>query len=297
VRAIDPAILRAAARALHSAGSGFSTQRLAEVAPREFAELARATHRGLEPGSNKTLADVRQELAEAIAGLSADRGRTAQTLLDAPDQLEAKPGTPGGRLQFEAQRIVERRGGKSRREAAIDPQGPAIGPLTPDEIEAMKRLAHRRSKGDRDANTDLMLCLIDWQVGRYFDGHGIAKVGVPQQLSFLLALLQRGIDPKRDFHTAPLELDPELKPGAGAGMGTSGGTCNHAGSFIVLAPPGQKLKPAGIRYVLVNDAYYGEPGEIDPVARLQRAFPHVEFIRADEAPRRLKEIVAGTSLR
>lgn len=45
------------------------------------------------------------------------------------------------------------------------------------------------------------------------------------------------------------------------------------------------LSKSGVRYVIVNDAYYAA------VDRLQRAFPQITFIRADKANQELTRLV------
>jgi len=59
------------------------------------------------------------------------------------------------------------------------------------------------------------------------------------------------------------------------------------GSFIVLAEAGAKggISKNGIKYVLVNDPYYGGLQE------LQTAFPKVQFIRADQVRTTLPKIL------
>jgi hypothetical protein len=157
--------------------------------------------------------------------------------------------------------------------------------LTPEDVERLKRVAYSKEKErGGDINLDLTLADIDWKVGERFDAHGIAKISIPNQLEQLITLLEKGIDPKRPFHTAPLEVDPEKKTALGAGFGTAGGTAYKEGSFVILGGPDAKLKD-GIKYVLVNDAYY------EAVSALQKAYPDVEFIRADEVPQRLRDIV------
>lgn len=160
-------------------------------------------------------------------------------------------------------------------------------PLTEEEIEEMKKSALReeRKQGMADINMDLRWNSVDWEIGQRFDAHGLAKMGLSTQLDQLLELLGKGIDPSREFHTAPLEVDPKNTKGAGAGLGTGGGSAYKNGSFIVLSEIDSSLKKGGIKYVAVNDAYY------DAVPRLQEVFPNVEFIRADQLPQRLREIV------
>ncbi|MBU0597024.1 hypothetical protein KKA94_02575 [Patescibacteria group bacterium] len=160
--------------------------------------------------------------------------------------------------------------------------------LRPDDLERLRRTAYSKEKqaiaeGDV-VNLDLDLAQIDWKVGERFDAHGLAKISIPNQLTQLVKLLEQGIDPKRPFHTAPLEVEPEKKAALGAALGTAGGTAYKEGSFVLLSNPDGQLMD-GIKYVIVNDAYY------EALDELQAAYPDVEFIRADETPKRLQEIV------
>ena len=157
-------------------------------------------------------------------------------------------------------------------------------PLQEADVQKLQAEAWKRAKGNNDVNLDMMLTTIDWQIGQHFDAHGIAKISITDQLRQLITLLEKGIDPNRPFHTAPLEVNPNLKAQVGAGLGTAGGTSRNDGSFIILGDVDRPLKK-GIRYVIVNDAYY------EGVDRLQRAFPLITFMRADQANDRLREII------
>jgi len=156
-------------------------------------------------------------------------------------------------------------------------------PLTTEEVKEIERNAYAKVKQGQ-GNLDLMINFIDWEIGQRFDAHGLAKKSVPAQLWQLLNLIEKGIDPDRPFHTAPLEVDPELRAGLGTGLGTGGGTTYKDGSFIILGEIDQKINQSGIRYIAVNDAYY------DSISRLQEAYPQVQFIRADELNDILKKI-------
>jgi hypothetical protein len=130
---------------------------------------------------------------------------------------------------------------------------------------------------------------IDWRLGEHFDAHGIAK-GMPEaQLRSLLNLLDNGIDPSREFSTAPLEVDPDSA--ARHDGRTAGGSAYKSGSFVVLGAPGTKEHPSlgivrgGIKAVIVNDAYF------HAVDRLQQAYPDVKFIRADKVNEGLQELM------
>jgi len=157
-------------------------------------------------------------------------------------------------------------------------------PLRPEDILDIKTAAHLLEKVG-EVNLDLLVNGIDWQIGSRFDAHGIRKVSVTGQLDSLLNLLENGVNSSRRFDTAPLEVDPDLRAGLGAGLGTGGGAAYKDGSFVVLGPVDSSIAEGGIKYVIVNDVYYGA------VARLKTAFPEVEFLRADEANQRLTEIV------
>ena len=109
-------------------------------------------------------------------------------------------------------------------------------------------------------------------IGSKFDAHGLAKMGVTDQLKQLNNILTNGIDNTRTFCTAPL-VAPQ---GVGSGLGTSG-SAYRDGSFILISDKGKNLVDDGIKHVIVNDAYY------NIVSDLQRKFPDVNFVRADEA--------------
>ncbi|GEM_PF-3953336 len=154
-----------------------------------------------------------------------------------------------------------------------------------DEVEGYKRAAYTKNNLD-GANTDLMITQIDPALGERFDAHGITKTSIPQQLDHLFNLLDNGIDTTRAFHTAPLEVPPELRAGLGAGFGTAGGSATKDGSFVVMGAIDRPLTESGIRYVIVNDAYYAA------LHYLQKKYPKVQFIRADEVNERLQQIAA-----
>lgn len=157
-------------------------------------------------------------------------------------------------------------------------------PLNQKQIEDIKMQAvnYRKQEGN-DVNNDLMLNPIDGEVGRNFDAHGLAKVNEFVQFDQLLELLGKGIDPNKEFFTAPLALRPEDPKDTN----TAGGKALNTGSFIVLGEHGKSIKQGGIKYILVNDMYY------HAIPELAKAYPNVEFIRADQANSRLKEIIAG----
>jgi hypothetical protein len=159
--------------------------------------------------------------------------------------------------------------------------------LSEQDILEMKNEAGKKMKGKGigDYNIDLMMAKIDPEIGRNFDAHGIAKGKESElnQLDSLLNFLQKGIDPERPFHTAPLRLRKDDAKGAQS----AGGTATDTGGFIILGEYKKMISESGIKYVLVNDAYY------EAIDKLSKAFPQVEFIRADQANEKLKEIVEG----
>lgn len=154
-------------------------------------------------------------------------------------------------------------------------------PLTQEQIEHIKiQAANYRRKEGNDVNNDLMLNPINGEIGRNFDAHGLAKINEFVQLDQLIELLGKGIDPTKEFFTAPLALRPEDPRDSN----TAGGKALNTGSFIVLGEHGKSIKQEGIKYVLVNDMYY------QAIPELTKAYPNIEFIRADQANERLKEI-------
>jgi hypothetical protein len=157
-------------------------------------------------------------------------------------------------------------------------------PLTEEDIRTMHALAHEHSKANAgDINLDLMINDVPGEIGERFDAHGIAKVDTAFQLRSLIAFLDNGIDTTRSFHSAALSWSDENK-GAGAGFGVAGGA-NITGSFVILGDIDTPLKTGGIKNVIVNDAYY------EAIPRLQRAYPHIRFIRANQATAELTRMV------
>lgn len=157
-----------------------------------------------------------------------------------------------------------------------------VDPPNIEEIVATVAAAHLKAKEEgAETNLDLMTNRIDWQIGEKFDAHGIAK---SNNLSNLINLLNNGIDPSKNFHTSPLENNPDKKAGATHG-GSAGGVAYKNGGFIVLDDPGEKISETGIKNVLVNDLYY------DAIERLSEAYPDITFIRADQANEVLKKMV------
>ena len=147
-----------------------------------------------------------------------------------------------------------------------------------EELHKLCQKAFNGTKGPSGVNYDAFVYLNDLnpQIASRFDAHGLAKIGVSDQLSQLNNLLSKGIDKNRQFFTAPLAVADDAA-GIGAGLGTAGGHAYRDGSFIVAAAKDKKLAQDGIRYVIVNDAYYNI---IDDLAK---RFPNQQFIRADKA--------------
>lgn len=157
--------------------------------------------------------------------------------------------------------------------------------IKPDELDKLARIAYEKAKteGYENVNTDIMRTRIEMnpEIGEKFDAHGITKVSMAYQLRALVNLLENGVDPNKNFHTAPLELKLENR---GGGPNSSGAVASGDGSFIVLGAPGKPIAESGIKYVIVNDAYYSA------MDAFKRGYPQVEFIRADQMAKRLAKI-------
>lgn len=142
------------------------------------------------------------------------------------------------------------------------------------ELNALYKKAFPNIKVPTDVNTDAMVYLnnLPVEIGSKFDAHGIAKVSVTDHLRQLNRLLSEGIDTSRNFYTAPLAAPK----GMGAAFGTAG-SAYRDGSFILVGEKGKLIADKGIKHVIVNDAYY------NIISDLQRKFPDVNFVRADNA--------------
>ncbi|MBU0979008.1 MAG: hypothetical protein ABIJ03_03120 [Patescibacteria group bacterium] len=127
------------------------------------------------------------------------------------------------------------------------------------------------------------------EIGHRFAAHGIAKGSRSEQLDTLLRLLASGIDPSRTFHTADLFRSDENEIAFAVGAAGPYDT----GSFIVLGEPksidqstnNRDIAETGVAGVLVNREWY------DAIPDLQRAYPNVRFIRADQMRDKLTEWV------
>lgn len=147
------------------------------------------------------------------------------------------------------------------------------------EINQLIKKACLRGKNSLNSNLDAMVYLneLDGKIAQHFDAHGIAKVSLCEQLEQLNKLLSKGIDKTKPFCTAPLDIPNELRRGAGAALGTSGGCAYRGGSFIIVSGKGKSLLNDGIEHVIVNDAYYGIMDDL--IAK----FPNINFIKAENA--------------
>ncbi len=93
---------------------------------------------------------------------------------------------------------------------------------------------------------------VDPEIGAYFDAHGISK---DNQLDKLMALLDNGIDPNKEFYSASFEISNELKAALGAALGTAGGTAYKDGIAVVTSGFKEELKKDGIKHVFLNDVF------------------------------------------
>jgi hypothetical protein len=108
--------------------------------------------------------------------------------------------------------------------------------------------------------------------------HGMTKGNIGSQFKSLLEILQNGTDKERNngvLYTGPLVIDPENAAGAGAAIGTSGGTAYIDGGFMLVAKKdANDIKSAGdIAGILVNEEVSRTLPDL--VSKLQSAFPGV----------------------
>lgn len=167
--------------------------------------------------------------------------------------------------------------------------------LTDDEIRIIGLDAARFLKNDPSANFlalryeegphgQMIDHQIDPAVGERFDAHGIRKGSEEAQLRSLLNFLDNGIDPARDFHSAPLELAPEKRQ---PGMGSAGGTVDKESSnFIIMGDVDTPLT-AGIRHVIVMPPFHAH------IEKLRSTYPNVTFIASNEAKTTLAAIAGS----
>ena len=130
-----------------------------------------------------------------------------------------------------------------------------------------------------DPKTDMLIGLhnIPDEIGKRFDGHGIAKGFTGDQIVALNTLLTSGIDPNRPFHSMPLKGAEEFAGAFGAGG-------PYPGSFVILGEVDKQLID-GIKYVLTNSPFESS------IPLLSEKFPQVEFIPVSMSAERLQEIV------
>jgi 8-oxo-dGTP pyrophosphatase MutT (NUDIX family)/2'-5' RNA ligase len=110
---------------------------------------------------------------------------------------------------------------------------------------------------------------IDKKVADQFDAHGVSS------LDGLASLLNKGVDPARQFFSAPL---------SSAGKEGYGTTLKGSSPLIVMGHPGKTIKEGGIAGVLVDDNH------ASAIPHLQKAFPHVKFVAAADAAETLKKV-------
>lgn len=125
------------------------------------------------------------------------------------------------------------------------------------------------SKGaDPDSEEDVrMYEQVDGEIGMKFDAHGIDK---GNQLENLVTLLQDGIDPSRDFYTAPFEIPDDVRALMASAVGTSGGTAYKSGLAVVTGGYGEKIQESGIKHVFINDVFK------ETIPLLAKRFPQVQ---------------------
>lgn len=121
--------------------------------------------------------------------------------------------------------------------------------------------------------------LVDDNVGKHFDAHGISKT---HELTNLLDILTHGIDKSRPFYSAPFDIPADEKYVLGAGLGTSGGTAYKDGLAILVSRYDGSLTTDGISAVFINDVF----GGLIPI--LRQAFPQYRFYPLSEQKRILE---------
>lgn len=112
--------------------------------------------------------------------------------------------------------------------------------------------------------------------GLNFQAHGIAKGNVMGQFEQLDKLLTNGIDPKKTFYSAPLDVPSDMVGLLGAAFGTGGGTAYHDGAFILVAEKGKDFVESGIRYVIVNKSM------LPMLDEFKKAYPKYTFVGINE---------------
>jgi hypothetical protein len=225
---------------------------------------------GIKDNAMAKTQEYHERLLAAQAGNPLKQGDTVENLLSDFKRLTKTEWAPD--FNIEEWRNNYR---KSQKQESSNAE------LSEEDVLEIKNEAGKYTRqNNHDINNDLLMTIIDPEIGRNFDAHGIAKISIYHQLDSLINLLQKGINPEKPFFTAPLALRADDAKGSDV----AGGTANKTGSFIVLGEMGKSITESGIKHVLVNDAFYGA------IEKLSKAFPQVEFIRADKANEKLAEI-------
>ncbi len=182
---------------------------------------------------------------------------------------------------------------KFRRQRAPEPEGfnkePRSLGLSEKQIVDLTENANRyvAAKTDADpewtAPVDLSRYRLEIppDIGIHFDAHGMVR-GTAYNLRSLNALLTSGIDHSRPFHTTVLRDYDDMEIAA-AGIGAVGPF--STGDFILLGKPDVGIQAGGIHSVLVNEQHYAS------VSELQKTFPAIHFIKANEAPESLGKLL------
>jgi len=122
--------------------------------------------------------------------------------------------------------------------------------------------------------------------------HGLAKGSIGQQFKDLLNILTNGLDNRGggQLYTAPLVMSADMRAGAGAALGTGGGTAYTDGGFIILAREGvNEIRNVNdIGGVLVNQAVADTLPEL--IDRLKQAFPNISIESYSNAPKAIESI-------
>ena len=122
--------------------------------------------------------------------------------------------------------------------------------------------------------------------------HGLAKGSIGQQFKDLINILTKGLDSRGggQLYTAPLVMPTELRAGAGAALGTGGGTAYTDGGFIILAREGaNEIRSIDdIGGVLVNQAVADSLPEL--VDRLKKQFPNISIESYSNSPKAIESI-------
>lgn len=143
----------------------------------------------------------------------------------------------------------------------------------------------RRHGVDDELFIEQHQCRVDPTIGARFNGHGIAKGSIEDQVSALNTILENGIDEQKGFYTAPYEVQNGLRAALGSALGTGGGTCYKDGFFVLLSYPDEMIKNTkDIAVVLVNRPLYND------INVLKQAFPKVSFIKMCDAGREMKNM-------